>query len=90
MTQSIVGLFNSFTEANGAKQTLMQQGFSASDIKVSAHEGDMPLTSTTSQPSSGQTQSNEGFMAGVEHFFFIMKTPGIIPRQCAAAAQLWL
>jgi uncharacterized protein (TIGR02271 family) len=70
MTQSIVGLFNSFTEANGAKQTLMQQGFAASDIVVSAHEGDMPAANTTSQTSSGQTQSSGGFMAGVENFFF--------------------
>lgn len=70
MTQSIVGLFNSFTEANAAKQKLVQQGFSGSDIAVSAHEGDMPATTTTDQTSSGQTQSGGGFMAGVEHFFF--------------------
>jgi uncharacterized protein (TIGR02271 family) len=70
MTQSIVGLFNSFTEANAAKQTLVQQGFSGSDIVVSAHEGDMPATNTRDQTSFRQTQSGGGFMAGVEHFFF--------------------
>jgi uncharacterized protein (TIGR02271 family) len=69
MTQSMVGLFNSFTEANAAKQTLVQQGFSGSDIVVSAHEGDMPAANMTNQTSSGQTHSGGGFMAGVENFF---------------------
>ena len=69
MTQSIVGLFNSFTEANSAKQKLVQQGFSANDIVVSAHEGDMPATNTSAQISSSQSGSSGGFMAGVENFF---------------------
>jgi uncharacterized protein (TIGR02271 family) len=74
MTQSVVGLFNSFTEANSAKQQLVHQGFSASDIVVSAHEGDMPegdmpTTDTSAHISPSQTGSSGGFMAGVENFF---------------------
>lgn len=70
MTQSVVGLFNSSTEANAAKQQLVQQGFAASDIVVSAHEGDMPATDTSAQTSTSQTGSGGGFMAGVENFFY--------------------
>lgn len=70
MTQSIVGLFNSFTEANGAKQRLIKQGFSASDVVVSAHEGDMPAgTSNPSSASATPSQTGGGFMQGVENFF---------------------
>ena len=70
MTQSIVGLFNSFTEANGAKQSLIKQGISANNIVVSAHEGDMPAdTSTSSSSSATSSQTGGGFMQGVENFF---------------------
>jgi uncharacterized protein (TIGR02271 family) len=68
MTQSIVGLFNSFTEANGAKQSLAKQGISTSDIVVSAHEGDIATDISTSS-STTQTQTGGGFMQGVENFF---------------------
>ena len=70
MTQSIVGLFNSFTEANGAKQSLIKQGISASAIVVSAHEGDMPAdTSTSTSSSTTPSQTGGGVMQGVENFF---------------------
>nr|WP_314621527.1 YsnF/AvaK domain-containing protein [uncultured Noviherbaspirillum sp.] len=69
MTQSIVGLFNSFTEANGAKQALIKQGFSPSDIAVSAHEGDMSASSSTGKPTTSETHTEGGFMKGVENFF---------------------
>lgn len=70
MTQSVVGLFNSFTEANSAKQSLIKQGFSAKDVVVSAHEGDMPADiSTSSSASATSSQSGGGFMQGVENFF---------------------
>ena len=69
MTQSIVGLYNSFTEANGAKQALIKQGFSASNISVSAHEGEMPASPSAGKPTTSQTHSEGGFMKGVENFF---------------------
>jgi uncharacterized protein (TIGR02271 family) len=69
MTQSIVGLFNSFTEANAARQTLVKEGFSPQDILVNAYEGDLPAESTDRTPVTDQTQGGGGFMAGVENFF---------------------
>jgi uncharacterized protein (TIGR02271 family) len=69
MTQSIIGLFNSFTEANAARQTLVKEGFSPQDILVNAYEGDLPAESTDRTPVTDQTLGGGGFMAGVENFF---------------------
>src|SRR5215217_9462934 len=69
MTQSIVGLFNTFTEANAARQTLVKEGFSPQDILVNAHEGDMPAGSTDRTSVTDDTQGGGGFMASVENFF---------------------
>lgn len=69
MTQSIVGLFHSFTEANVAKTSLLQQGFSASDITVRAHEGDLTDTVASHKPTTAETHTEGGFMQGVENFF---------------------
>lgn len=69
MTQSIVGLFNSFTEANAAKTSLLQQGFSASDITVRAYEGDLTDTVASHKPTTDETHTEGGFMQGVENFF---------------------
>jgi uncharacterized protein (TIGR02271 family) len=69
MTQSIVGLFNTFTEANAARQSLVKEGFSPQDILVNAYEGDLPAESTDRTPVTDATQGGGGFMAGVENFF---------------------
>lgn len=69
MTQSIIGLFNSFTEANSAKQSLVKQGFSAADIRVSAHEGEIPANPSAGRSTTTNTHSEGGFMKGVEDFF---------------------
>lgn len=69
MTQSIVALFNSFTEANAAKTSLLQQGFSASDITVRAHEGELTDPVDSHKSTTAETHTEGGFMQGVENFF---------------------
>jgi uncharacterized protein (TIGR02271 family) len=64
MSQTIVGLFDSMADAELAKNTLVTEGFSARDIVVSAHSGDIAQsTSTTAHEKEG------GFMRGIENFF---------------------
>ena len=67
MTQSIVGLFNSFENANAAKRSLISSGINESDIVVSP-QSDITSTSTSATTTSTNA-SGGGFMQGIENFF---------------------
>lgn len=68
MTQSVVALFNSFTEANAAKQALITQGISRSQIAVSAYEDEISASHAAGSTIT-TAHSEGGFMQGVENFF---------------------
>jgi uncharacterized protein (TIGR02271 family) len=64
MSQTLVGLFDSLTDAHMAKHELIVEGFSEHDIAVNAHAG---AASDNSMDLDGEQQG--GFMRGVEKFF---------------------
>jgi uncharacterized protein (TIGR02271 family) len=66
MSQTIVGLFDSMADAELAKNTLVTEGFSARDIVVSAHSGDIAQSTSTS---TSAHEKEGGFMRGIENFF---------------------
>lgn len=72
MTQTIVGVFDTFQEANNAVENLVQAGFARSSMDVHAQSMDSDVMDRSdsvglgSQPSDRQ---DEGVMARIEQFF---------------------
>ena len=76
--QTVVGVFDTTDDAENARESLLDSGFDASDIKMQANpamqQGDR-LTTTgstiTGSPdsSSSSSQQDEGFLSGVGRFF---------------------
>jgi uncharacterized protein (TIGR02271 family) len=72
MTQTIVGVFDTFQEANNAVENLVQAGFARSSIDVHAQSTDTGLTASSDSAALGSRPSDrqdEGVMARIEQFF---------------------
>lgn len=78
MAQTIVGIFDSFADADVAKERLIQDGISRSDIQT--HEEDRAADTSLGAPLAGDDtrvvttpghagDTGHGMMAGVERFF---------------------
>ena len=68
--QTVVGVFDSASEAESARHALVAAGFDDSAIRVqsqAAMQSDDTAYTSTSTSTSGDT--GEGFMAGIGHFF---------------------
>jgi uncharacterized protein (TIGR02271 family) len=82
MAQTVIGVFDSYEQADSAADRLVAAGIARSDIQVHAHDAgsggpvvgertaDAPSTGATrSDLSTGHTARAEGTMARIEHFF---------------------
>ncbi|MDB5869608.1 MAG: hypothetical protein JWP96_1940 [Polaromonas sp.] len=70
--QTVVGVFDSASEAESAREELLDAGFDDSAVRVqsqSSLQGDDYASTSSSTGGSTSGDSNEGFMAGIGHFF---------------------
>ncbi|MDB5730212.1 MAG: hypothetical protein JWQ03_107 [Variovorax sp.] len=74
MVQTVVGVFDSASDAENARVELVRAGFRDSDVHVQSHSnyladngGSAATTTTTTRDTESDT--GEGFMANVGHFF---------------------
>lgn len=77
--QTVVGVFDTTDDAENARESLLDSGFNASDIKVQANPAAMQegsrLSTTdstiigTPRSSTASHQEDEGFLSGVGRFF---------------------
>jgi len=68
MAQTVIGIFDSHTEAQTAVEQLISNGFLRTNIDVAASGGDLGRTSTGTTASSGY-DDNDGFGDKVSRFF---------------------
>jgi stress response protein YsnF len=67
MDQTVIGVFDTYNEAEEAKQQLITRGFSANDVQVRAHGVDRNDSGRTTTVKT--TDSDAGFMDSVANFF---------------------
>ncbi len=68
MAKTVVGLFNSTTEAQNIKHELVSEGYSAENIRVVANEQSTGTTGGYAS-SSGSAAQDTGVMASIKNFF---------------------
>ncbi|WP_234484333.1 YsnF/AvaK domain-containing protein [Noviherbaspirillum pedocola] len=73
MNQTVIGVFDTYSHAEQARQELIARGFSSNDVQVQAHSADISDTTgtmgTTSTTSTTTTGHDVGFMESVRNFF---------------------
>ena len=68
--QTVIGVFDSIDEAQSARESLLNSGFEASELRVqSSSEMEQGGTSSSTMTNSTGKDQDEGFMAGVGRFF---------------------
>ena len=68
--QTVIGVFDSIDEAQSARESLLNSGFEASELRVqSSSEMEQGSTSSSTMTNSAGKDQDEGFMAGVGRFF---------------------
>ena len=68
--QTVIGVFDSIDEAQSARESLLNSGFEASELRVqSSSEMEQGGTSSSTMTNSAGKDQDEGFMAGVGRFF---------------------
>lgn len=68
MNQTVIGVFDTYTHAEQARQELIARGFSSNDVQVRAHSADIGDTTTTTGTTM-DTGHDVGFMESVRNFF---------------------
>ncbi len=68
MAQTVAGVFDTAGEAENARAELVRAGFKESDVHVQSHASYLADNGTTDLRDR-DTDTGEGFMAGVSHFF---------------------
>ena len=69
MDQTVIGVFDTYDHAERAKQQLIARGFSANDVQVRAHGGDVSGTGGSSAATTTTSDHDAGFMDSVRNFF---------------------
>ena len=69
MDQTVIGVFDTYDHAERAKQQLIARGFSANDVQVRAHGGDVSGTGSSSAATTATSDHDAGFMDSVRNFF---------------------
>ena len=68
--QTVIGVFDSIDEAQSARESLLNSGFEASELRVqSSSEMEQGGTSSSTMTNPAGKDQDEGFMAGVGRFF---------------------
>jgi uncharacterized protein (TIGR02271 family) len=69
MARTVVGLFKSATEAQNIKHELVNEGYSAENIRVVANDGDGSYAGSDVQEARTTGSSDTGVMASIKNFF---------------------
>ena len=69
MDQTVIGVFDTYDHAERAKQQLIARGFSANDVQVRSHGGDVSGTGSSSAATTATSDHDAGFMDSVRNFF---------------------
>lgn len=69
MARTVVGLFQSTTEAQSIKHELVNQGYSADNIRVVANDGDGAYGSDIAAGAKSTAASDTGVMGSIKNFF---------------------
>ncbi|CAG4901932.1 hypothetical protein [Paraburkholderia gardini] len=84
MRHTVIGLFDTYTQAEGARDTLVQTGFARTDIELQAN----PVTpSGAGIDPAANLEAGHGFMANIERFLSSLFASGPRPADPATTAR---
>ena len=69
MTQTIIGVFDTYQEANAAVEALIADGISRSNVEIHSRQSQMGETTSTSGSDRATHYEDEGILDKIERFF---------------------
>ncbi|MGF6757678.1 hypothetical protein [Paraburkholderia sp. GAS42] len=85
MRHTVIGLFDTYTEAETARDTLVQTGFARSDIELQANP--VPPSGAEIDPAADPNAAGHGFIANIERFLSSLFASGPRPADPAMTAR---
>ena len=87
MAKTVVGLFRNATEAQKVRHELVNEGYSASDIRVIANDAQQSTTTATGGATATSTTAETGLGATISNFFRSLTGGGEDEQRYSAGVQ---